>query len=383
MAKTDPQHAAILQRISKAKTALILEHPFVGTIALNMPTVIDETISTACTNGKEIRYSPKFVSALTDAQVKFLVAHECMHPMLEHNFRRGAREAVRFNKAADYAINELLVLEGIGTFIEGGCLDSNLYAAGRGIAEEIYNLLPSEDTPGGGGAGSPGSIGGTGVDLMDATGSDAEIAQQQAEMKVRVAQAAQAAKMAGKLSDPMRELVAQILQPKVDWRAVLRTFVEKCRDDSRTWARFNRRFLPQGLYLPSVTGERMGPLVVACDCSGSVTPQVIAEFAAEIKAIHQDARPAALHVVYFDSKVLHRDSYEADDSVQIIRHGGGGTAFSPIFKHIEDESLAPVACVVLTDLVCDDFGPQPDYPVLWVTTDQTKAPWGQVIEMKG
>lgn len=382
-------HTKALQRISKAKTSLILGHPFVGTIALNMPTRIDETIPTACTNGKEIRYNPAFVASLSDAELTFLVAHECMHPMLEHNYRRGGRNPLRWNKAADYAINELLIQEGIGTFIKGGLHNTALYTAGKGIAEAIYDLLPEEDNAAGGGAspngsggaGSPGSIGGTGVDLEDATGSAAEVAQAQAEMKVKVAQAAQAAKMAGKLSQRMRELVDQVLQPKVDWRAVLRTFVEKCRDDSRTWSRFNRRFLPQGLYLPSVSGERMGTIVVACDCSGSVSAQVIAEFAAEIRAIHQDTKPAALHVVYFDSEVLHRDDYTPEDVPEIIRHGGGGTAFSPIFKHVEAEGLNPVACVVLTDLICSDFGQQPDYPVLWVSTELDQAPWGQVIKM--
>ena len=87
-------------KLAKAKTALILEHPFVGTIALNMPFEFEENIKTAATNGKRIKFNPEFVDSLTDEEVKFLVAHECFHPMLEHNFRRGDRAPRKWNMAS-------------------------------------------------------------------------------------------------------------------------------------------------------------------------------------------------------------------------------------------------------------------------------------------
>ncbi len=67
-------------KLAKAKTSLILEHPFVGTVALNMPFEFDEKIPTAATNGKRIKFNPEFVNELTDEEVKFLVAHECSTP---------------------------------------------------------------------------------------------------------------------------------------------------------------------------------------------------------------------------------------------------------------------------------------------------------------
>ena len=42
-------------KLAKAKTSLILEHPFVGSIALGMPFVFDDSIPTAATNGKRVR----------------------------------------------------------------------------------------------------------------------------------------------------------------------------------------------------------------------------------------------------------------------------------------------------------------------------------------
>ena len=104
----DTQLAAIQKRLSKAKTALILEHPFVGSVAMNMPFTFDSSIPTACTNGKRVLFNPWFCDDLTDEELKFLVAHECLHPMLEHNYRRGERDPRKWNQAADYVINKLL-----------------------------------------------------------------------------------------------------------------------------------------------------------------------------------------------------------------------------------------------------------------------------------
>lgn len=365
-----------LKRLAKAKTSLILSHPFIGTVALNMPMRLDDSVPTAATNGREVRYNPAFLDELTDEQVTFLVAHECFHPMLEHMYRLKGRQPMRWNKAADYVINQLLTDEKIGKFIPGGCLDRHLYDAGKGTSEGIYALLPDEGNGGGGDA-----PGGTGNDLEDPGGSPAEQAQAQAEWQVKVAQAAQAAKMMGKLSANMERFVGELLRPKVAWQDVLRRFMQRAKTSTRSWARPNRRFLSQGLYLPSVSGETLGEIVVAVDCSGSIGPREIDEFAAEIRAIHEDTQPVATHVVYFDSEVCHVDHFAADDMLHIKPHGGGGTAFSPIFKFVADASITPVACVVLTDLCCDDFGSAPDYPVLWVSNHSSKAPWGEVVKV--
>ena len=374
----DTQLAAIQKRLSKAKTALILEHPFVGSVAMNMPFTFDSSIPTACTNGKRVLFNPWFCDDLTDEELKFLVAHECLHPMLEHNYRRGERDPRKWNQAADYVINKLLTDDGIGKMPECGLLSDAIYDEGGGISDGIYNILPDEPNGGDGGNGYTGS----GLDeCEDGEGTQAEKDQQAAEWKVKVAQAAQAAKMAGKLSAGMERLVDEVLNPKVDWREVLQRFVTKCKDDTRTWARPNRRLIPQGIYAPSVTGEAIGELVVAVDCSGSIGVEELNQFASEVVTIHEDHKPTKIHVVYFDSEVSHHDEYTKDDTVEIVGHGGGGTAFSPIFQFVEEKAIEPVACVVLTDLYCDDFGDEPAYPTLWVTNGRTEAQWGEVVEM--
>lgn len=368
----------VTKRISKAKTALILEHPFIGSVALNMPMSIDNSVPTAATNGKRVLFNEEFCNGLSDEELKFLVAHECMHPMLEHNFRRGERDAYKWNQAADYVINKLLTDEGIGKMPEQGLLDDTIYNNGGGTSDGIFNLLPDtpEDGQGNGGSGQP-------LDSCeDGQGSPAEVSQQQAEWKVKVAQAAQSAKMMGKMSAGLERLVDEILKPKVDWRDVLQRFVVKCRSDQRSWARPNRRFLSQGLYLPSVSGESLGEIAFAVDCSGSIGQDEINQFASEITTVWQDQRPTKVHVIYFDSEVSHYDEFEQDNEPVVKPHGGGGTAFSPVFKYMTEHGIEPVACIFLTDLCCDDFGDAPDYPVLWVSTHDDKAPFGEVVMME-
>jgi len=368
----------VTKRISKAKTALILEHPFIGSVALNMPMSIDNSVPTAATNGKRVLFNEEFCNGLSDEELKFLVAHECMHPMLEHNFRRGERDAYKWNQAADYVINKLLTDEGIGKMPEQGLLDDTIYNNGGGTSDGIFNLLPDtpDDGQGNGGQGQP-------LDSCeDGQGSPAEVSQQQAEWKVKVAQAAQSAKMMGKMSAGLERLVDEILKPKVDWRDVLQRFVVKCRSDQRSWARPNRRFLSQGLYLPSVSGESLGEIAFAVDCSGSIGQDEINQFASEISTVWQDQRPTKVHVIYFDSEVSHYDEFEQEDEPVVKPHGGGGTAFSPVFKYMMEHGIEPVACIFLTDLCCDDFGDAPDYPVLWVSTHDDKAPFGEVVMME-
>ena len=374
------------KRLSKAKTALILEHPFVGNIALNMPFELTEDIPTAATNGERVLFNPNFCDELSDEELKFLVAHECMHPMLEHPFRRQERDIRVWNQAGDYVINQLLVDENMGKMPEGGLYDMDVWHKGGGTTDGIYKILPKEgpSDDSNNGIGSVGKGGGDPLDqCLDAEGGQAENEQKASEWKVKVAQAAQAAKMMGKMSAGLERFVGKVLEAKVDWREVLQRFVEKCKDDTRSWSRPNRRFLAQGLYLPTSSGEAMGELVVAVDCSGSIDEDTLNQFAAEVLTIKEDSNPSCIHVVYFDSEVCHYEKFTRDDELHIEPHGGGGTAFSPVFDYLNKHGIDPIACVFLTDLYCDDYGDEPSFPVLWVATDKDKtdAPFGEVVVM--
>jgi predicted metal-dependent peptidase len=149
-----------------------------------------------------------------------------------------------------------------------------------------------------------------------------------------------------------------------------------------SYARPKRRFLADDLYLPSFSGNQLGNITVAIDCSGSITQSTLDLFSAELNAIIDDTAPSAIDLIYFDSEVSHAETIPAGEPVKLTAHGGGGTAFSPIFEHIALSSIAPKCCIVLTDLYSDDFGQAPDCPVLWASIGADQAPFGEIIQIK-
>jgi predicted metal-dependent peptidase len=120
-------------------------------------------------------------------------------------------------------------------------------------------------------------------------------------------------------------------------------------------------------------------VVVGVDTSGSIDDIVLTAFSAEITAILDEAAPEAVHVVYCDNVVTGTETYAPGDVIRLTPHGGGGTAFQPVFDWVAAADIQPACTVYLTDLCGHDFGPAPDYPVLWVSTDATKAPFGDVV----
>ena len=373
-------------RLSKAKTQLVLEHPFIGTIALQKLKfhVVGpewfESIGrppTAAVSSTDAYFCDEFMEDLSEDELKFLVAHECFHPMLEHNWRRQERDPRVWNQATDYVINKHLIDEKIGRMPECGLHNEHIFQQGQGMAEGIYANIYTKQDDGGNG---PGPGNGDALDtIIDSNGTPAEKEQEAQEWKIAVAQAAQAAKIMGKMSAGLERLVSELLDPVVNWRDVLYRFIEKCRTDQRSFARPNRRFISQGLYLPSATGERLGVLAFGVDCSGSIDQKQLDQYAAEIRTVKDDLRPARMYIIYFDSKVCHVDEFGPEDDLVVNMHGGGGTRFSPVFEWLAEHDVTPAACVFLTDLYCSDFGEPPEYPVLWVSTGRDEAPFGEVV----
>ena len=127
-------------RIQKARTALMLDHPFFGSLLFRLKGRECRSIQTMATDGVSLFYNPEFVETLNAATLAGTLAHEVMHPALHHHVRRSGRDPKRWNEACDYAINPLLVDAGL-SLPEGVLIDDRF----RGMsAEQIYNLLESE-----------------------------------------------------------------------------------------------------------------------------------------------------------------------------------------------------------------------------------------------
>src|SRR5580700_2960704 len=127
-------------RIQKARTALLLDHPFFGSLLFRLGGRASNSIRTMATDGVSLFYNPAFVETLNAAELAGVLAHEVMHPALQHHTRSGDRDRKRWNMACDYAINPLLLDAGL-TLPKDVLIDHRF----RGMsAERIYNLIEKQ-----------------------------------------------------------------------------------------------------------------------------------------------------------------------------------------------------------------------------------------------
>jgi len=128
-------------RIQKARTTLLLDHPFFGTLLFRLGGRPSSSIATMATDGVSLLYNPEFVETLNAAELAGVLAHEVMHPALQHHTRRGDRDPARWNIACDYAINPMLLDAGL-TLPKDVLIDNRF----RGMsAERIYNLIEEDE----------------------------------------------------------------------------------------------------------------------------------------------------------------------------------------------------------------------------------------------
>ena len=373
-------------KMSQAMTQLLLQEPFFGCLAMRLDLIEDETIETEATNGKWIRYNPNFINTLTHEQVKAEIVHEVCHCAKLHQFRQGARDHELFNSACDYVINGELEEAGY-KLDETWLLDAQF----DGMSEEqVYTVLENEqqkkDKQGQGqGQGQPDKDSKAHGQVEQAPDSPSEgAAEQEQNWKSAVLQAAQQAAKCGKLPGFVQAMVDELKHPRNDWRAELRKFLETTAKNDFTWKRPNQRYMQFGLYMPSIRSEKLPPICVYWDTSGSRWSSEQVKYAAnEVASIISDARPERTIVIYGDTKVTKVDTFEEGDVVKFDPKGGGGTDFRPIFEYIEKQGLEPCCLIGITDLKGSFPDAAPDYPVIWACDVKgASAPFGEVIEVR-
>ena len=375
------QHTALdeLQRkVGKAKSLLILDHPFFGTACSKRPIIYTTEIPTAAMSGTGQMYmNPDWCAPLTVRQLMFLLAHEALHYMLCHALRLGTRDPKAWNIAADKVINDTLIDAGVGDFIDGGV---TLDGARDMAAEELYDDADKDgDGPGGIGCdvGSPVDDDGNALD-------EAQIHQLEAQAKIDAIQSAKAAKAVGKLPGSIERLVEELVNVTTPWHDILERFMQSKIKDGYSWNRPNRRFIARNIYIPGTDyTPNMGPLVIAVDTSGSLQASDIDMFNGHINRILETCNPEVVHVLYCDTQVQGVNEYTPDDfPVRIEAQGGGGTSFQPVFDYIDDNAIDPECVVYLTDGYGDQNTFTTTHETVWLTTGTTSFDWGTVIKFE-
>jgi predicted metal-dependent peptidase len=391
------------ERLSKAVVA-IMGHPrytaLAGVLMIGEKT-IDDDVPTACTNGRDVKYGRAFVDGLTDAELRGLVLHEDeghkLHRHLEIWKWMYEIDPHLANCACDYVINIKIVddnrQDGFAELPEGGLVDERF----RGMdSAQVFNILrkeqdeQSQDDQGGdsqddesGGDGEPSSSpggGSAGLDEHDWEGAQSLSDEDKRELARDIDEAIrQGAMAAGKMGGTGNRDLDELLQPQIDWREVLREFIQNtcAGSDYSTYARPNRRLMSQGIIMPSGISEQVGELVIAIDTSGSIGQRELTAFLSEVKGVCDTVKPDKLRLLYWGSSVVGDEAYDMHELDNLVKStkpmGGGGTDVNCVTQYMADEGIKPQACIVLTDGYLYSGWGDWTCPVLWAILDNKSA----------
>lgn len=279
------------EKMVRARAGLILDNPFFGSLALRLNLKEDTSCETAWVNGIDIGFNPDFVAGMTTDEIKGLWIHEILHCALNHQNRRNNRDPREWNIACDYAVNDI-ALES-KSILPNGALFSKEFKGKS--ADEIFSILgkrkrksndstqngneaqKGQDSQGQGqsnengqgelqngqnsskqgkkgqsenGQGSPECFG----EVRDnPTKGNEESSNNEQEWNIATIQSANIAKAQGNhVPESIKRMIEDILEPKLDWKEILKRFIQNCAKNNYSWSKPNRRYIYNGLYLPSL-----------------------------------------------------------------------------------------------------------------------------------
>jgi predicted metal-dependent peptidase len=404
-------------KLAAARTKLILDKPFLGALVLRLPMLPanPEWCQTTATDARKFYYNPAYIDALTLDETQFMLAHEALHCALSHFARRQHRSRHRWDLACDFAINPLLVEDGLKAPPDSLMLEQFREMT----AEEIYPLLddfedretldqhaydsenrqqqgsggnernPPELERRSDGQGESSQERGDDKDIDPAASGAApppalspdEQETLSIQWQQRLAGAAQQAMQAGKLGGAMARIIDHLLQPQLPWRTLLAHYLSSCARDDYSYMRPSRR---EGAFiLPSLRSHQID-LVVALDTSSSIGESEFGQFLSEINAIKGQLR-ARITLLACDAELAETGPWRFEPWEEFILpvefKGGGGTSFRPVFNWVEQQGLQPESLIYFTDAEGGFPDSPPDYPVFWLVKGKRKVPWGTRIQL--
>ena len=387
------------ERISNARSRMILHYPFFAQLMLSLNVREDNNMPTPtmATNGTELLFDSNFVAKLATGELNFVLAHEVMHCAFGHIWRRGTRNPVIWNIAADYAVNYQLKAV-VDAYIQkaernrssGRTSKISKFEMPKNIlfdekfadwsAEKIYKYLvnnsqqykfESADGDGNGDQGADGSgddgSGGQGDDkdgkpcksgkgsggsggkkVIKEPGNHKAWAQEQSkggdycerranEWDGKMMNAAEQAMAQGISPSGIALTLSELKKPTQDWRAALQNYIVQFVNDY-SFLPPDRR-IESEFFMPDFndTVDAVEGIFFAVDCSGSMSTDAITACFSEIQgAIDQFSSRLKGYCAFFDADV-YKKVYDFDDVenlAELIPHGGGGTSYKCVFDHI-------------------------------------------------
>ena len=397
------------RQFKKVKIMLMRSDKFVRLSGIMMmgKTTMTTDIPTACTDGRNEMYNPEFIWQFTEKMVGFIIIHENMHKAGRHlTTYKKLVDMYGFkmvNIALDLWINsrikkadpneELVAMP----YLDGKQV--GLYDVkydGWTVLQIIKDLKQKqEDKPEQGEAGEGGE-GGEGFDDHDWEGasemSEKEVKKLGSDVKQAIRQGQMAAKKMGVGTGAGSDLLGlnELVASKVNWKRELEEFANStcAAKQESSWRRPNRRFLHQGIIMPTLMSESITELVFTRDASGSMhCGDRLTKVTSEMVAIAKALRIEKIHLIDWDGAVGSHEEFTADTfqyapSIKAV-HGGGGTDPTCVAAYLKEKQIKPDAIIMLTDGEINDWGNW-ESPILWVIANNTKitAPVGKTINVE-
>ncbi len=380
-------------RIKKAHIAL-MKHPetalYSGVMMLGESEVVEDC-PTAKTDGFNKYYGRKFIEGLTDLNLRALILHENLHVALNHvgRFKKEYhKNPHNMNVCADYVVNDVINHLEDKTLCElpEGCLYEEKYH--NWSVNEILRDMEKQDNSDENCCEMTTNL--QPLDEHDFEGGGQEMTpQEQKEMTQKIENALKEGSiLAGKVGGKIPRAIDELFVPKIDWREMTREFVSStCKgNDEFTWRKFNKRMLPNDLYLPSMENESVGEIVIACDTSGSIGQEELTIFATELQSIVDTVTPDLIRILWWDYDVCSEQVFRPDqyqDLHKLLKvEGGGGTRLSCVSEYIIKEQIKTDAIIVFTDgWVEHDIQWNISTPTLYIVNGNTdfKGTTGSIV----
>lgn len=430
----------LLERINNIKFNIILENKFFGNLLIHLMVKISDKTKTCATDGYYIYMNKDYVIKLNDIEIMFLLLHELYHIILFHLYRGLVYDNNKyFAMACDLVANANILntfsissnfdtLEIPKTTLPNGnscinytaeqvydyimenkdlfCLDDEELANGGSGSENVEDSENSEVKEGG-------SI------TIDNSSCESKNAKQKIsitddhsmwnkkdgkkktqsdmnEMAItwqhRIIDVFQNVGKGCKMSNQIRKQIKKIMNPQIDWKVLLRNFVEEEINDYS----FNppdKRFNDNNVLLPDFNevDEKVCNVFFFVDVSGSMSDEQISECVNEVRScINQYNGKIDAYLGYFDYQVSNLKNFDDEESMLNVEAlGGGGTSFINIFEYMKEHENeydgVKKKIIILTDgyadyPTVDDVG---DYELLWIINNDESSPTvGEIIRLE-
>jgi len=384
-----------------------MNDPFLGTVSLRVSKRADFDMPTAYVgcrpNGKEqeviMGFNPNFFRSLSPKQRQGVIKHEMYHLIFQHIFDRAPGDKdyqVLWNWATDLAINSIIGLENLpdaclvpghnpidpatGKAIEGPYAkfieNAPLMQSSDFYFEELRKIEQEERDKGN--SNSVNVAIAAGMDSIDDHGKWGELPpelREQLRDKVRgmledATRKAERTNDWGTVPHEIQEIIRKLLSKEIDWRAILRNFIGRCRtmDRNSTIKRINKK-VP---YLfPGYVRKYMANFACFIDQSGSMSDEDIAMLFSELEGFAQHTE---IEVFHFDTEIDEKSQTtwkKGRPFPPAHRTRCGGTDFQAIADYCNrpDKRGKWSGIVILTDGYAPKMGQILSSRVIWVITE--------------